>query len=147
MAALIRDYEITKGNYQSLLRKRMDADLAMEMEKRQKSEKFVLLDAARVPTEPFKPKLLLLSLLGSVIGLCFGAVFGLGRELKSDVFLGEWELPKDLNVMGRVPHFAVGNVERTELSFRRVVVASSILTLLVILGIGAIGLHSSWPVF
>jgi polysaccharide chain length determinant protein (PEP-CTERM system associated) len=147
MAALIRDYEITKGNYQSLLQKRMNADLAMEMEKRQKSEKFVLLDSARVPTEPIKPKLLVLSLLGSLLGLAFGTAFGLGRELKNDVFLGEWELPKELNVMGRVPHFAVGNVERTELSFRRVVVASSVLMLLIILGIGAVKLHGSWPVF
>lgn len=147
IAALIRDYEITKGNYQSLLRKRMDADLAMEMEKRQKSEKFILLEAARVPTEPIKPNVLLVSLIGSGAGFVLGVIFGLGRELKRNVFLGEWELPRELNVMGRVPHFGVGNVERTPLSFRRVVVASSILMLLLILGIGAVGLHGSWPIF
>jgi hypothetical protein len=147
IAALIRDYEITKGNYQSLLQKRMDANLAMEMEKRQKSEKFVLLESARVPEEPIKPKVAVLSGVGSGIGLLLGIVLGLGREFKKNVLLGEWELPKELNVMGRVPHFGVGSLEKTELSFRRVVVASSILTLLVILGIGAVGLRGRWPIF
>jgi polysaccharide chain length determinant protein (PEP-CTERM system associated) len=147
IAALIRDYEITKGNYQSLLQKRMDANLAMEMEKRQKSEKFVLLESARVPEEPIKPKVLLLSGVGSGLGLLLGVVLGLGREFKKNVLLGEWELPKELHVMGRVPHFGVGSLEKTALSFRRVVVASSILTLLVILGIGAVGLRGRWPIF
>jgi polysaccharide chain length determinant protein (PEP-CTERM system associated) len=147
IASLNRDYEITKGNYQSLLRKRMDAGLAMEMEKRQKSEKFVLLESARVPEQPVKPNVLLLSAIGSVFGLAFGVVLGLGRELKKNVLLGEWELPKDLNVMGRVPQFAVGTLEKTALSFRRVVVASSILMLLVILGIGVARLHGSGSIF
>ena len=147
IASLLRDYEITKSNYQSLLKKRMDADLAMEMEKRQKSEKFVLLEPARVPEDPVKPKVLLISALGSGAGLLFGMFFGLGREVKKNVFLGEWELPKELNVMGRVPHFGVGIVEKTALSFRRLVIASSILMLLVILGIGVVRFHSTWPVF
>jgi polysaccharide chain length determinant protein (PEP-CTERM system associated) len=147
IAALVRDYEITKANYQSLLRKKMDADLAMEMEKRQKSEKFVLLDAARVPTEPVKPKVLVLSLLGSGVGLILGVGTGLLRELKKNVLLGEWELPKELEVLGRVPQFGVGTIERTALSFRRVVVASSILMLLLVLGIGVVSVHSGWPAF
>ncbi len=147
MASLERDYEITKANYQSLLKKRMDADLAMEMEKRQKSEKFVLLEPARVPERPIKPKVLLISALGSIAGLMLGVAFGAAREIKSNVFLGEWELPKELNVMGRVPHFGVGVVERTRLSFRRLVIASSILTLLVMLGIGVIRYQGRWPVF
>jgi polysaccharide chain length determinant protein (PEP-CTERM system associated) len=147
MAALIRDYEITKGNYQSLLRKRMDAGLAMEMEKRQKSEKLVLLSSARVPTEPIKPKVLILSLSGSGIGLVLGLILGAGRELKKNVFLGEWELPSDLTVMGRVPDFAVGSPEKTSLSFRRIVAVSSILALLLVLGIGVVGLHGGWPSF
>jgi hypothetical protein len=125
----------------------MDANLAMEMEKRQKSEKFVLLESARVPEEPIKPKVMLLSGVGSGLGLLLGVVLGLGREFKKNVLLGEWELPKELNVMGRVPHFGVGSLEKTALSFRRVVVASSILTLLVILGIGAVGLRGRWPIF
>jgi uncharacterized protein involved in exopolysaccharide biosynthesis len=119
IASLVRDYEITKANYQTLLKKRMDADMATEMEKRQKSEKFVLLDAARVPAEPVKPKVLLLSLAGSFFGLALGIVIGVGREMKSDVLLGEWELPKDLNIMARVPEFGVGDVERTAAGSRQ----------------------------
>jgi polysaccharide chain length determinant protein (PEP-CTERM system associated) len=147
MAALIRDYEITKNNYQSLLRKRMDAGLAMEMEKRQKSEKLVLLASARVPTEPIKPKVLILSLGGSGIGLVLGLILGAGRELKKNVFLGEWELPSDLTVMGRVPTFAVGATEKTSLSFRRIIAVSSILALLLVLGMGAVELQGGWPTF
>jgi hypothetical protein len=125
----------------------MDAGLAMEMEKRQKSEKLVLLSSARVPTEPIKPKVLILSLSGSGIGLVLGLILGAGRELKKNVFLGEWELPSDLTVMGRVPDFAVGSPEKTSLSFRRIVAVSSILALLLVLGIGVVGLHGGWPSF
>jgi len=107
LAALVRDYEISKSNYQSLLRKKMDADLATAMERRQKSERFVLLDPPRVPKEPVRPQRLLLSLLGSGLGLVCGLLLAFGRELSENVFLGEWELPDDVEIVGRVPEFSV----------------------------------------
>ena len=116
LAAVVRDYEISKANYQSLLRKKMDADLATEMERRQKSERFVLLDPPRVPEKPIKPHRLLLGLLGSGMGLVCGALIGFGRELKKNVFLGEWELPTDIQILGQIPEFCVTAAAPTERS-------------------------------
>jgi polysaccharide chain length determinant protein (PEP-CTERM system associated) len=102
MAALTRDYETEKANYNSLLEKKNSADMASEMEHSQQSERFTIADPARVPTAPIKPRRPLLFGMGSIFGLALGLVLGLAMELKKDVFLGEWEIPRDLAVLGRV---------------------------------------------
>jgi polysaccharide chain length determinant protein (PEP-CTERM system associated) len=102
MAALTRDYETSKGNYKSLLDKKLSAEMASEMEHSQQSERFTIADPARVPTAPIKPKRPLLFGMGSLGGLVLGLALGLALELKKNVFLGEWELPPHLQVLGRV---------------------------------------------
>ncbi len=103
LAAVTRDYEITRTNYSSLLDKKMAADVAADMEKRQKAERFVILDLARVPEKPIKPKRVLLSLAGCVFGLAFGMALSLGLEFKKGVLLGDWEIPAGVVVLGRIP--------------------------------------------
>jgi polysaccharide chain length determinant protein (PEP-CTERM system associated) len=103
MASLTRDYQMSKQNYQSLLDKKLSADMASEMERRQKAERFTILDPARVPVKPFKPNRPLLYSVSGVVALALGLVFAVGSELKSDVLLGEWELPADLKVLGYIP--------------------------------------------
>jgi succinoglycan biosynthesis transport protein ExoP len=65
MAGLTRDYEITKANYRSLLDKKIAAEMATDMERREKSERFTIVDPARVPARPFKPKREMLDIGGS----------------------------------------------------------------------------------
>src|ERR1017187_4519431 len=55
MAQLMRDYEISKANYRSLLDKGLSAEMSTDMERRQKSERFEVLDPGRVPEKPVKP--------------------------------------------------------------------------------------------
>ena len=102
MAALTRDYETSKANYRSLLDKKISAEMASEMEHSQQSERFTIADPARVPAAPVKPKRPLLFGVGSLAGLALGLILGLALELKKNVFLGEWELPPDLAVLGRI---------------------------------------------
>jgi len=49
LASITRDYETSKTNYHSLLDKKLAADMAENMERWQKAERFVMLDEARVP--------------------------------------------------------------------------------------------------
>jgi uncharacterized protein involved in exopolysaccharide biosynthesis len=103
MSALTRDYDIAKNNYSSLLDKKIAAEMAGDLERRQKAERFTILDPARTPEKPAKPKrpvLYAMSILGS-LGL--GIVFAMGKGLSRDRLLGEWELPKDVPILGRVP--------------------------------------------
>ena len=103
MTSLTRDYEITKAHYQSLMDKQLAAGMATEMERRQKSERFTMLDAARVPDQPVKPNRPLYCALGSALGLILGLTISLGVESKRNVLLGEWELPREIVVLGQVP--------------------------------------------
>lgn len=103
MASVTRDYQISKANYQSLLDKKLAAGMASDMEHRQKSERFTMIEPARVPekpTEPDRPILFGISLLGSLV---VATVIALAREMHRDVLLGEWELPAGLLVLARLP--------------------------------------------
>lgn len=76
MQGLLRDYETTKGLYQSLLKRQEEARLAESMEQRQKGEQFRLLDPAipsQRPAAPDRPRLALVGLL-IACGLAAGAM-------------------------------------------------------------------------
>ena len=107
MAGLVRDYENSKANYQSLLDKKLAAEMATQMEKNQKSERFTVLDSARVPTKPIKPDRVLFGVGGWVLGLLVALTGGLVFEFHKNVVLGEWELPAGTVVLGRVPRIVV----------------------------------------
>jgi len=79
MIGLTRDYENLKRSYDEMLRKKLDADVAQNLEKRQKGEQFQILDPANLPEKPFVPNrpkvfgvalfVALLAGFGSAIGL------------------------------------------------------------------------------
>lgn len=73
MAVLMRDYENTRENYKNLLNKKLDAQLAESLEKRQKGEQFRILDPASLPVKPFKPDPKKIVLIGLVLGIGSGA--------------------------------------------------------------------------
>jgi len=70
---LTRDYQISFDNYQSLLSKKINAGLAENLEKRQKGERFRVLDSANLPEKPYKPKRTVIALAGGAMGAGFGA--------------------------------------------------------------------------
>ena len=73
LLVLSRDYESTRKNYDSLLAGRQRAQIAENLEKRQKAEQFRVLDEARLPTKPWKPKRAMILLAGMGAGLAVGA--------------------------------------------------------------------------
>jgi polysaccharide chain length determinant protein (PEP-CTERM system associated) len=78
MISLTRDYENLKRSYDDLLKKKLEADISQNLEKRQKGEQFQILDPANLPEEPFKPdrkKVLGIAFLAAMI-LGFGGVIG-----------------------------------------------------------------------
>lgn len=109
MAGLMRDYEFSKDNYKNLLNKNFSADIASDMEKRQKAERFTILDPARVSEKPAKPNRPVLNAVSVIVALGLALVLGCAREWKKNVILGEWELPGDVPVLGRIPAMAIGN--------------------------------------
>jgi polysaccharide chain length determinant protein (PEP-CTERM system associated) len=103
MTGLKRNYEESAANYNSLLQKKLAAGVATDMERSQQSERFTIIDPARVPQKPEKPKRPLLAGLGSFGGLVIGLLVGFALEFRKQTLLGEWELPAGTVVLGRVP--------------------------------------------
>jgi hypothetical protein len=103
MASLTRDYENSKTNYKSLLDKKLAAGMATDMELRQQAERFTIIDPARVPEKPAKPNRLLLGGMGAALAIALGLLMGFVLEIRKNVILGEWELPADMVVLGRIP--------------------------------------------
>jgi polysaccharide chain length determinant protein (PEP-CTERM system associated) len=74
---LRRDYQQASDNYQSLLQRKMQAQLAENLERTQKGEQFKILDAANLPRTPSKPdvrKILPVGLMAA-LGCSFGLAF------------------------------------------------------------------------
>jgi succinoglycan biosynthesis transport protein ExoP len=103
LAVITRDYDTSKTNYQSLLNKKLAADVAADMERWHKSQKFVMLDPARVPQKPTRPRRALLTGAGSLAWLALATAVAFLLELRKNSLLGEWELPSDVRVIGRIP--------------------------------------------
>ena len=77
LLALQRDYENMQASYSSLLNRKLEADIAVNMERKQKGEQFRVLDRARLPKRPVQPnmKILFLVTIAAGIGLGGGIIF------------------------------------------------------------------------
>jgi polysaccharide chain length determinant protein (PEP-CTERM system associated) len=75
LSKISRGYEITLRKYQDLLAKSLESELSENMEKKQKGERFEILDPANLPLKPVRPNRPMIILMGFLIGL--GGGFGL----------------------------------------------------------------------
>lgn len=92
LADLSRDYDQSRTNYESLLAKKDQSELATNLEKRQRGEHFRIVDPASLPTKPFWPNRLVVNLIGLLGGLVVGAVVAGVMESADDRLYGEKEL-------------------------------------------------------
>lgn len=107
LAELTRNYEVSRQNYQSLLDKTLSAGMSEQLEQKQQAERFVVLDSAKTPEKPVKPKRLPIY-VGMVVAsflLPIGMV--LIKELLSGVIRNETQLkemlPPKIPVLGTIP--------------------------------------------
>jgi capsular polysaccharide biosynthesis protein len=68
-----RGYDESQKNYDSLLAKQSQSQLATSLEQNQQGQQFRLLDPAKLPDKPASPNHILLSLGGLVFGIAVGA--------------------------------------------------------------------------
>lgn len=72
LMSLKRDYQNIQEAYSSLLNRKLEAEIAVNMEKKQKGEQFRILDPARIPERPVSPDMKRLFLIVVAIGLGLG---------------------------------------------------------------------------
>ena len=72
MISLIRDYENQKRSYDDLLKKKLEADVSQNLEKRQKGSQFQILDPANLPEEPSQPNRKMVMGIALLLALVLG---------------------------------------------------------------------------
>lgn len=92
LAGLTRDYEQSRKNYEQLLAKRDQSEMATDLEKKQEGEQFQVLDPPNLPQKPYSPNRLKLDLVGLVVGLITGIVSLAGAEMVDDRIYSKDEL-------------------------------------------------------
>jgi len=95
---LNRDYDLLKANYQSLMDKKIQSQMAENLEKKQQGEQFKILDPARHPEKPVKPDRNRILLIGAFLGLAAGLGLAWFRETLDQSFHFEEELEADLGL-------------------------------------------------
>lgn len=105
---LRRDYDISLANYQALLEKKMNAKLAENLEKRQKGERFKIIDSANLPEKPFKPNKPMVALSGTAAGIGLGLSIILLMDFFMPVFRTKDDLEESIQmpVLATIPAFA-----------------------------------------
>jgi len=135
LADVSRGYEESKSNYNSLLQKQNQSQLATSLEQRQQGEQFRVLDPPSLPDRPSAPNHLLLSLGGLMVGAILG--FGLAAFLEMTNVLVRQE--KDLEglvptrVLVGVPHLNTPGEDRFHIVFHRLEIATAAVMALLIL--------------
>jgi polysaccharide biosynthesis transport protein len=89
---LSRDYAQSRANYDSLLAKRNQSELATNLEKRQQGEQFRIIDPPSLPTKPYQPNRLLFSIFGLLGGAFIAGAFIALGEIVDDRIRDEKEL-------------------------------------------------------
>jgi len=74
LALIARDWETTRELFRSLLGKRGEAEMAADLEQRQRGEQFRIVDPASLPDRTAGPKRFRLFLIGLVVGLGVSAI-------------------------------------------------------------------------
>ena len=101
--SLKRDYANIKGTYDSLLKRKLEAEISVNMEKKQKGEQFRVLDPARLPEKPIKPNMDRLFILTLAAGLAVGC----GLVFLLEYFDTSFRKPEDIDSLLGLPVLAI----------------------------------------
>lgn len=106
LLSLRRDYQNIQSSYDSLLERKLESEIAVNMERKQKGEQFKILDPAQVSVKPVEPDMRKLFLLFIGLGLGAGGGIVFLLEFLNASFKGPDEVEKELNlpVLGTIPH-------------------------------------------
>ena len=92
LADILRDYDLSKKNYDDLLGKKTQSELATSLERRQQGQQFRVIDPASLPMKPSGADHVKISLGGLGAGLALGVALVFLLETKDHSLLDEEEL-------------------------------------------------------
>jgi polysaccharide chain length determinant protein (PEP-CTERM system associated) len=142
LVELTRDYSTLQAAYASLLTKREDSKIAANLERRQISEQFRILDPASLPERPYNQSLRMgVMASGAIAGLVFGLLLVGFREYRDLTLRQEPDVVRILSlpVLALVPAMQSARERRSQ----RIRTVAANLTAGVAL-LGAVGLLAAW---
>jgi succinoglycan biosynthesis transport protein ExoP len=107
LVELTRNYEASRTNYQSLLDKTFSAGMSEELERKQQAERFTVLDVAKTPEKPVRPKRLPIMIGVLLAAFLLPAAAAVGINLLRGAIKSEAEaremLPFTIPILGTIP--------------------------------------------
>lgn len=135
LADISRGYEESRSNYNSLLQKQNQSQLATSLEQHQQGEQFHVLDPPSFPPRPSAPNHLFISLAGLMLGFSVGA--GLTAFLEfTDVRVRQERDLEDIvpiKLLVGIPHLDVPGEDRSRIRFRRIELGAGVVMAILIL--------------
>jgi succinoglycan biosynthesis transport protein ExoP len=132
-----RGYEESKTNYNSLLQKQMQSQLATSLEHRQQGEQFRIVDPPSLPNKPWSPNHLWFSLGGLLAGLSLGLGLTALLELTNVRVRQEKDLVGivPVSILVSIPHLSTPGEARSRALKRWTELgAAAVLVVLIVLG-------------
>src|ERR1700689_2633108 len=135
LADVSRGYDESMSNYNSLLQKQMQSQLATSLEQRQQGEQFRILDPPSLPSRPSAPNHLLISIAGLMFGFAVGAALTAFLEMTNVRVRQEKDLEDavPLKVLIGIPHLDAPGEDRFRVLFRRLELVAAVVMVIVIL--------------
>jgi polysaccharide chain length determinant protein (PEP-CTERM system associated) len=105
LLSLKRDYQNIQTSYDSLLKRKLEADIAVNMERKQKGEQFKIVDPAKLPERPIAPNMRKVFLLVVAAGLAIGGGLAVLLEFLDTSFRNadDMETAFELPVLATLP--------------------------------------------
>jgi succinoglycan biosynthesis transport protein ExoP len=115
LADLTRGYDQYKANYDDLLKKQNESEMATSMEQMQQGERFSMLDPPSLPLKPDFPNRLKFCGIGLGVGLVLGLVMVGGFEFMDDRLHSEKELKTllPIGILSEIPEIVSPSDEQS----------------------------------
>jgi polysaccharide chain length determinant protein (PEP-CTERM system associated) len=116
LLALNRDYENLKDLYNSLLNRKLEAEIAVSMERKQKGEQFRVIDPAKMPDRPAEPDMRKIFFLTLVLGMGVGC----GLAYLAEVMDTSYKAPEEVEEGLQLPVLVSLPIRYTENELRKI---------------------------
>jgi polysaccharide biosynthesis transport protein len=115
LADLTRGYDQSKANYDDLLKKQNESEMATSMERMQQGERFSMIDPPSLPLKPSFPNRLMFCGGGLGVGLALGLLLVTGLEFMDDRLHSEKEIKTILpmGILSEIPEIVSPSDEQS----------------------------------
>ncbi|MBU4319252.1 MAG: protein GumC [Proteobacteria bacterium] len=114
LMSLTRDYNNMLESYKSLSNRKIEAEISVNMEKKQKGEQFRIIDSAKLPERPISPNMKRLFLLFVALGIGSGCGIVFLMDIMNTSFKNKEEVESytNLPVLATVPVLVKPRIEK-----------------------------------